>query len=112
MRRDGWRLAQLVLGLIVVGLAVRQVLVNWDAVRTTPFTWKVQPLLLLSSVLIVWAMYALLIATWRLLVERWAWRWRRVLYARDRRPSRSRSRVPARPRSMPRFFSSPSGHRS
>ncbi|HEX5819791.1 MAG TPA: lysylphosphatidylglycerol synthase domain-containing protein [Gemmatimonadales bacterium] len=74
MRRDGWRIAQLVLGLLVVGLALRQVLANWDAVRTTPFTWKVQPLLLVLSVLVVWAMYALLIATWRLLVERWGGR--------------------------------------
>jgi hypothetical protein len=74
MRRDGWRLAQLTLGLVVVGLAVRQVLVNWDAVRSTPFTWNVQPLLLLLSALVVWAMYALLIATWRLLVERWGGR--------------------------------------
>jgi hypothetical protein len=43
-------------------------------VRTTPFTWRVQPLLLVLSALVVWSMYALLIATWRLLVERWGGR--------------------------------------
>jgi hypothetical protein len=74
MRRSGWRVAQVVLGVLVVGLALRQVLANWDAVRTTPFTWQVRPLLLVLSALVVWGMYALLVATWRLLVERWGGR--------------------------------------
>jgi hypothetical protein len=74
MRRSGWRVAQMVLGVLVVGLAFRQVLANWDAVRTTPFTWQVQPLLLVLSAVVVWGMYALLVATWRLLVERWGGR--------------------------------------
>lgn len=74
MRRSAWRVAQVVLGVLLVGLALRQVLANWDAVRSTPFTWHVRPLLLVLSVLVVWAMYALLVATWRLLVERWGGR--------------------------------------
>jgi len=74
MRRSAWRIAQVVLGILVVALAARQVLANWHAVRSTPFTWRVQPLLLVLSVLVVWAMYALLVATWRLLVERWGGR--------------------------------------
>lgn len=74
MRRSAWRIAQVVLGVLVVGLALRQVLANWDAVRGTSFTWRIQPLLLVLSVLAVWAMYALLVATWRLLVERWGGR--------------------------------------
>jgi hypothetical protein len=64
------------LGVLLVGLALRQVLANLDAVRATPFTWRVRPGLLALSAVVVWAMYAVLVATWRLLVERWGGRLR------------------------------------
>ncbi|HEX5631862.1 MAG TPA: lysylphosphatidylglycerol synthase domain-containing protein [Gemmatimonadales bacterium] len=76
MPASAWRWIRIALGVLLVGLALRQVVANLDAVRATPFTWRVRPGLIVLSAVVVWAMYAVLIATWRLLVERWGGRLR------------------------------------
>jgi hypothetical protein len=74
--RSAWRWARIALGVLVVALAARQVLANLDAVRAVPFTWRLKPAYLAASLLVTWGMYALLVAAWRLLVERWGGRLR------------------------------------
>lgn len=71
MARRAWRVVQGLLGLVIVGLAVRQVLRGWHDVQATPFAWQLRPHLVLASLLLVWGMYAVLIGTWRFLVRRW-----------------------------------------
>jgi hypothetical protein len=67
-RRRWWRAVQVALALLVVGVAVRKLAVNWAALREQSIGWSVRPLWLVASVLIVWAAYALLIEAWRRVV--------------------------------------------
>jgi hypothetical protein len=66
-----WRLLQWALGLLVAGFAVRALVRNWDELRTQPLVLELRPGYLLASVLLVWAMYALLIWAWRFMLESW-----------------------------------------
>lgn len=77
MRREGrweltsrrwWRAAQVALALLVLGIAVRKLAVNWAELRAQSVDWTLRPLWLLASVVIVWAAYALLIEAWRRVV--------------------------------------------
>lgn len=63
-----WRIVQAVLALAVIGLAVRSLAVNWSDLRTQPVQWRIGPGWLFLSVAIVWAMYAVLVEAWRLVV--------------------------------------------
>jgi hypothetical protein len=66
-----WRLLQWALGLLVAGFAVRALVRNWDELRTQPLVLELRPGYLLASVLLVWAMYALLIWAWRFMLASW-----------------------------------------
>ena len=63
-----WRVAQIALALVVVGIAVRKLATNWTELRAQDIVWSVRPLALVASVLIVWSAYALLIEAWRRVV--------------------------------------------
>lgn len=63
-----WRVVQVVLALSVIGLAVRSLAANWNDLRTQPVAWHIGPVWLIASVLIVWAMYAVLVEAWRRVV--------------------------------------------
>jgi glycosyltransferase 2 family protein len=63
-----WRVAQIALALVVVGIAVRKLASNWAELRAQDIVWSVRPLALVASVLIVWSAYALLIEAWRRVV--------------------------------------------
>lgn len=67
-RRRWWRLAQVALALLVVGIAIRKLAANWAELREQTIAWSVRPLWLVASVLIVWAAYALLVEAWRRVV--------------------------------------------
>ena len=71
MSNKVWRLLQWALGLLVAGFAVRALVRNWDELRTQPLVLELRPGYLLASVLLVWAMYALLIWAWRFMLESW-----------------------------------------
>ncbi len=71
MSNKVWRLLQWALGLLVAGFAVRALVRNWDELRTQPLGLELRPGYLLASVLLVWAMYALLIWAWRFMLESW-----------------------------------------
>jgi hypothetical protein len=62
---------QWALGLLVAGFAVRALVRNWDELRTQPLVLELRPGYLLASVLLVWAMYALLIWAWRFMLASW-----------------------------------------
>jgi glycosyltransferase 2 family protein len=63
-----WRVAQIALALVVVGIAVRKLAINWTELRAQDIVWSVRPLALVASALIVWSAYALLIEAWRRVV--------------------------------------------
>jgi hypothetical protein len=65
------RALQWVLGLAIVGFAARSLIRNWDQLRAQPLDWSVRPGWILLSAVVVWLMYALLIAAWRRMLAGW-----------------------------------------
>lgn len=82
MGRRLWRAAQWVVGAAIVLAAAVQLATNWDALRSQPLAWQVRPAYLVASALIVWGMYAVLIAAWRLVLHGWGERLEAVPAAR------------------------------
>ncbi|MBA3658058.1 MAG: flippase-like domain-containing protein [Gemmatimonadales bacterium] len=74
MGSRGARVAQALVAVLVLGLAARSLIRNWDELRAQRLHWDVQPLYLLLSAAVVWAMYALLIVAWRLMLVGWGQR--------------------------------------
>ena len=68
MRHKVWRALQVVIGVVVVGLAVRSVVVNWQSLRTQHIEWRFGPTWIAGSVLVVFSTYAVLIEAWRRVV--------------------------------------------
>src|SRR5581483_1819643 len=81
-RRAAWRAAQAAVTLLVVGLAARSLIRNWDALRAQPVVWDPHPLLLALSALVVWTAYAGLIGAWRVMLASWGQRLDRWTAAR------------------------------
>jgi uncharacterized membrane protein YbhN (UPF0104 family) len=67
-RRRWWRLLQVLLGVVVIGLAVRSLVRNWDLLTAQPLQWEVDLRLLAASAATVWAAYAILVEAWRRVV--------------------------------------------
>ncbi len=67
-RRRWWRLLQFLLGIVVIGLAVRSLVRNWDLLKAQPLEWQVEIGLLVASAVTVWAAYAVLVEAWRRVV--------------------------------------------
>jgi hypothetical protein len=67
-RRVLWRWLQVLLGLTVVGLAVRALAANWAEFRAQDISWRFSPAWLVASVVVVFGMYAVLIEAWRRVV--------------------------------------------
>ncbi len=63
-----WRGLQIVAGVLLVGLAVRSIAVNWQSLRAQPIEWQFSTGWLAASVLVVFASYAVLIEAWRRVV--------------------------------------------
>ena len=63
-----WRLVQLAVGVLLVGLAARSIILNWQSLRTQPLDWHLSPGWIAASVLVVFAAYAVLIEAWRRVV--------------------------------------------
>ena len=68
MRRRIWRAFQVAIGVVVVGLAFRSVVVNWQSLRTQHIEWRFAPTWIAASVLVVFSTYAVLIEAWRRVV--------------------------------------------
>lgn len=67
-RRKVWRFLQFAAGALLVGLAARAVLINWQSLRAQPIEWQFSPAWIVASVLLVFASYAVLIEAWRRVV--------------------------------------------
>jgi hypothetical protein len=67
-RRRLWRLAQFAAGVLLVGLAARSIVVNWQSLRAQPLEWQLSPAWIAASVLVVFTAYAVLIEAWRRVV--------------------------------------------
>lgn len=67
-RRQWWRLLQVLLGVVVIGLAVRSLVRNWDLLTAQPMQWEVDLRWLAASAATVWAAYAVLVEAWRRVV--------------------------------------------
>ena len=67
-RLSSWRVLQFAAGALLVGLAIRSIVVNWQSLRAQPVDWRLSPGWIVLSVLVVFAGYALLIEAWRRVV--------------------------------------------
>jgi hypothetical protein len=63
-----WRLAQFAAGALLVGLAARSIIINWQSLRAQPLEWRLSPGWIAASVVVVFAAYAVLIEAWRRVV--------------------------------------------
>jgi glycosyltransferase 2 family protein len=68
------RVGQWVVGLAIVAFACRSLLRNWDQLRAQPLDWRPSPGWLVLAAALVWVMYALLIAAWRVMLQAWGQR--------------------------------------
>jgi hypothetical protein len=59
------------LGIAIVGFAARSLVRNWDQLRAQPLGWSIEPGWLILSAVVVWLMYGLLIAAWRIMLTGW-----------------------------------------
>jgi hypothetical protein len=67
-RLKPWRVLQLLAGVLLVGLAVRAIVVNWQSVRAQQVDWDLSPAWLAASVAVVFLGYGVLIEAWRRVV--------------------------------------------
>jgi glycosyltransferase 2 family protein len=74
VRKSWMRAAQGLAGAAIIAIAARSLVRNWDDLRSQPLEWQVHPGWLLLSALLVWLMYALLIAAWRTMLAGWGQR--------------------------------------
>ena len=65
------RLLQWLLGLAIIGFAVRSLVRNWDELKAQPLDWSIDPGWLILSAVVVWLMYGVLIAAWRMMLTAW-----------------------------------------
>jgi glycosyltransferase 2 family protein len=65
------RALQWLLGIAIVGFAARSLVRNWDQLRAQPLDWSLEPGWLILSAVVVWLMYGLLIAAWRIMLTGW-----------------------------------------
>jgi hypothetical protein len=62
------RVLQFIAGAVLVGVAVRVVVINWQNLRAESVAWQLSPGWLAASVLVVFSSYAVLIEAWRRVV--------------------------------------------
>jgi hypothetical protein len=67
-RHKLWRVLQALAGVLVVGLAARSILMNWQSLRSQPIEWSFSTGWIALSVLVVFTAYAALIEAWRRVV--------------------------------------------
>jgi glycosyltransferase 2 family protein len=67
-QRSAWRYLQFIAGALLVLVAIRSVVVNWQSLRDQPIDWKPSPVWIAASVLVVFGSYAVLIEAWRRVV--------------------------------------------
>ncbi len=66
LRALGWAFA-----IVVVIFASRSVAANWVRLRAQPVEWTLRPLPIVGALVLTWAMYALLVQAWRVMLAGW-----------------------------------------
>lgn len=66
-----WRWVRALLGLAIVGYAIRFLTRNWAQIRAAELDWRITPGWVIASVLLILATYALLVEGWRRMVAGW-----------------------------------------
>jgi hypothetical protein len=66
--RKIWHVLQFGLGALLVGLAVRSIVVNWQSLKAQPIDWQLSPVWLAASIAVVFGAYAVLVEAWRRVV--------------------------------------------
>ncbi|HEU4699754.1 MAG TPA: lysylphosphatidylglycerol synthase domain-containing protein [Gemmatimonadales bacterium] len=69
--RRAWRWLQWGFGLTVALFVVLSLRKNWEKLLTQRVAWDVTPGYLVAALLLTWAMYALLIQAWRVMLAGW-----------------------------------------
>ncbi len=69
--RRWWTVAKWVVGIAIAAFVIRALVTGWTSMNARPVVWAVRPLFILASALLTWAMYALLIAAWRVMLIGW-----------------------------------------
>lgn len=73
--RSRWiQVIQWIAGLAVIGFAARSLIRNWDQLRAQPLEWRLEASWLVLAAVLVWLMYAILIAGWRVMLTAWGQR--------------------------------------
>jgi hypothetical protein len=67
-QRRLWRFLQFVVAAVLIGLAVRAVVINWQSLRAQPLEWRLSAGWIIASIATVFASYAILIEAWRRVV--------------------------------------------
>jgi glycosyltransferase 2 family protein len=67
-QRRTWRILQFIAGGLVVALAARSIVLNWQSLRAQPIEWRFSSGWILTSVVVVFTAYAVLIEAWRRVV--------------------------------------------
>jgi len=66
LRAVGWAFA-----VVVVIFASRSVAANWARLQAQPVEWTLRPLPIMGALVLTWAMYALLVQAWRVMLAGW-----------------------------------------
>lgn len=71
MRSRWFRALQWIVGLAILWFAGRSLLDNWHELQAQSLAWRIDPVRLLLAAVTVWAMYALLVTAWRVMLTAW-----------------------------------------
>jgi hypothetical protein len=71
VRNPWFRALQWAAGLAILWFAGRSLLRNWHELAAQPLAWRIDPTRLVLAALTVWAMYALLVTAWRVMLTAW-----------------------------------------
>ncbi len=74
VREQNVRIARWTFAVLIVAFVVRSVARSWSDLQAQPVAWTFRPVPALASVLVVWAMYAMLIEAWRRMLAGWGQR--------------------------------------
>lgn len=67
-RRRIWRFLQFAAGALLVALAARSIIANWETLQAQPIAWRFSTAWIAASVIVVFMSYAVLIEAWRRVV--------------------------------------------
>lgn len=74
MSNRAWRAGQVVIGCVVLYFAARSIVANWTGLGRQRVVFEVKPGYIVASLLVTWAMYALLVQAWRVMLAGWSQR--------------------------------------